>query len=80
MRQVGIKEYAETVRERYFLASKKEKSKILDELTKVTGCLERRPFGYSTGETTPKQAGSVGDLGNMALRRKWCTKDGLGTL
>ena len=37
MTQSSIREYVEAVRERYFLASKKEKSKILDEFTKVTG-------------------------------------------
>jgi hypothetical protein len=37
MTQSSIKEYAEAARERYFLASKKEKGKILDEFTKVTG-------------------------------------------
>ncbi len=37
MTQSGIREYVAAVRERYFLASKKEKGKILDEFTKVTG-------------------------------------------
>jgi hypothetical protein len=37
MTQSSIREYVEAVRERYFLASKKEKGKILDEFTKVTG-------------------------------------------
>ena len=37
MTRGGIREYAEAVRERYLLASKKEKGKILDEFTKVTG-------------------------------------------
>ena len=38
MTRASIREYAEAVRERYFSASKKEKGKILDEFTKVTGC------------------------------------------
>ena len=33
----SAREYAEAVRERYFLAVKKEKGRILDEFTKVTG-------------------------------------------
>ncbi len=39
MRQFGsIREYAEAVRRRYLGVSKKEKGKILDGFTKVTGC------------------------------------------
>lgn len=38
MTRGSIREYVEAVRERYFLASKREKSKILDEFTKVIGC------------------------------------------
>jgi len=34
----SIKEYIEATRGRYLKASKKEKGKILDELTRVTGC------------------------------------------
>ncbi len=41
MIQGSVKEYAKTVRERYFPASKKEKGKILDEFTKVTGCYRK---------------------------------------
>ena len=37
MTRGSIREYTKAVRERYFLASKKEKGKILDEFTKVTG-------------------------------------------
>jgi len=38
MTRSGILEYVEAVRGRYFGASRKEKGKILDEFTKVTGC------------------------------------------
>ena len=38
MTQGSIREYVEAVRRRYFLASRQEKGKILDEFTKVTGC------------------------------------------
>ena len=34
----SIREYVEAVRGRYFLASKKEKGRILDEFTKVIDC------------------------------------------
>ena len=37
MTRTSIREYTEAVRERYLLASKKEKGRILDEFTKVTG-------------------------------------------
>jgi len=38
MTRSSILEYVEAVRGRYFGAVKKEKGKILDEFTKVTGC------------------------------------------
>ena len=38
MTRGSIREYAEAVRGRYLIASRKEKSRILDEFTKVTGC------------------------------------------
>ncbi len=38
MTRASIVEYVEAVQGRYFQASKKEKGKILDEFTKVTGC------------------------------------------
>ena len=38
MTRASIVEYVKAVRGRYFQASKKEKGKILDEFTKVTGC------------------------------------------
>ena len=37
MTRSSIREYTEAVRWRYLQASKKEKSEILDEFTKVTG-------------------------------------------
>jgi len=37
MTRASIREYTEAVRGRYLQASKKEKGKILDEFTKVTG-------------------------------------------
>ena len=37
MTRGSIREYTEAVRERYLHGSKKEKGKILDEFTKVTG-------------------------------------------
>jgi len=37
MTRASIREYSEAVRWRYLQAPKKEKGKILDEFTKVTG-------------------------------------------
>ena len=37
MTRASIREYTEAVRWRYFHTSKKERGKILDEFTKVTG-------------------------------------------
>lgn len=37
MTQSGIREYVEAIRERYLWATKKEKGRILDEATRVTG-------------------------------------------
>jgi hypothetical protein len=37
MTRGGVREYTEAVRRRYLHGSKKEKGKILDEFTKVTG-------------------------------------------
>ena len=38
MTRGSIREYVEAIRERYLVTSKKERGKILDEFTKVTGC------------------------------------------
>ena len=40
----SIPEYAEVIRRRYFLGSKKEKGKILDKFTEVTGRHRRAAF------------------------------------
>ena len=45
MTRASIAEYVEAVRGRYFSASKKEKGKILDEFTKVTGCHRKAAIG-----------------------------------
>jgi hypothetical protein len=37
MTRGGVREYTEAVRRRYLHGSKKEKGRILDEFTKVTG-------------------------------------------
>jgi len=42
MTQGSLREYAEVMRGSYFGASNKEKGKILDEFTRVTGC-HRKP-------------------------------------
>ena len=60
MTQRSIREYAEAVRDRYFLASKKEKGKILDEFTKVTGHHRKaaiRLFRHGNQSRTNKKRG-----------------------
>ncbi len=49
MMRGSIREYTEAVRGRYFLASKKEKGKILDEFNKVTH-LRYRSYLFRIGK------------------------------
>jgi hypothetical protein len=83
MTRTSIVEYVEAVRVRYFGGTKKEKGKILDEFTKVTGChrkaairLIRRDNQPRTGNRRgrPRQYGAavVG-----ALRVTWEATDRL---
>jgi len=83
MTRASIVEYVEAVRVRYFGGTKKEKGKILDEFTKVTGChrkaairLIRRDNQPRTGNRRgrPRQYGAavVG-----ALRVAWEATDRL---
>ncbi len=83
MTKSSIREYVEAVRERYLLASKAEKRKILDEFTKVTGRhrksairLIRRSARAQAGKKTgrPRQyKGAVVE----ALRLTWEATDRL---
>ena len=76
-------EYVEAVRGRYFLGSKKEKGKILDEFTKVTDCHRKAAVrlirrGNQTG--TSKKRGRprrYGPAAAGALRAIWETTDRL---
>ena len=83
MTQSSVREYVEAVRQRYLIAVKKEKGKILDEFTKVTGRHRKAAIRLirhtgSTGEGKkrgrPRQysAAVVG-----ALRVVWETSDRL---
>lgn len=67
MTRGSIEEYAEAIRERYRRASRKEKGRILDEFTQVTGyhrkaavrLLKRgqgRSLGVRRGRATPIRA------------------------
>ena len=84
MTQGSIKEYAEAVRERYFLASKKEKSRILDEFTKVTGYhrkatirLLRRGNQPRTNNRRWESSRQYGAAVSGALRMAWEVTDRL---
>lgn len=83
MTHSSIREYVEAVRQRYFLASKKEKGKILDEFTKVTGRHRKaaiRLIRHSDRARTGKKRGrrrqySAAVVG--ALRLAWEATDRL---
>jgi len=83
MTRGSIREYAEAVRGRYFLVAKKEKGKILDEFTKVTGCHRKaaiRLFRHGNQPKTNKKRGRPRRYGaNVAeaLRVAWEATDRL---
>jgi len=83
MTRASIREYAEAVRRRYFLVSKKEKGKILDEFTKVTGCHRKaaiRLFRRGNQPRTNKKPGRprrYGTAVTAALRVAWEATDRL---
>ena len=83
MTRGSIREYAEAVRGRYFLAAKKERGKILDEFTKVTGCHRKaviRLFRRGNQPRTNKKRGRPRRYGaNVAeaLRVAWEATDRL---
>ncbi len=83
MTRGSIREYAEAVRGRYFLAAKKERGKILDEFTKVTGCHRKaaiRLFSRGNQPRTNKKRGRPRRYGaNVAeaLRVAWEATDRL---
>ena len=49
-----IREYTEAVRGRYFLASKSEKGKILDEFTEVTDCHRKTAIRLFPRQNQPR--------------------------
>jgi hypothetical protein len=83
MTRGSIREYTEAVRGRYFLASKKEKSKILDEFTGVTGCHRKtaiRLFHRRNQPRANKKRGRPRQYGSAiteALRIAWEATDHL---
>ena len=54
MTRGSIREYTEAVRERYLSESKKEKGKILDEFTQVTGCHRKAAIRLFRRRNQPK--------------------------
>ena len=83
MTRGSIREYTEAVRGRYFLAAKRERGKILDEFTKVTGCHRKaaiRLFRRGNQPRTNKKRGRPRRYGaNVAeaLRVAWEATDRL---
>ena len=54
MTRASIVEYVEAVRRRYFGGSKKEKGKILDEFTKITGCHRKAAIRLIRRDSQPR--------------------------
>jgi len=83
MTQSSIREYVEAVRERYLLASRKEKGEILDEFTKVTGRHRKaaiRLIRHSVHTRVGKKRGRPRQYGAAvvrALRVAWEATDRL---
>ncbi len=83
MTRGSIREYTEAVRGRYLLGSKKEKGRILDEFTKVTGCHRKaaiRLFRRDNRLRTNKKCGRPRRYGPAvagALKMAWEATDRL---
>ncbi len=83
MTQGNIREYTEAVRKRYLRGSKKEKGKILDEFTRVTGCHREaaiRLFRHCNQPKVNKRRGRPRQYGVTvagALRVAWEATDRL---
>lgn len=83
MTRRSIIEYAQAIRDRYYRANKKEKSKILDEFTQVTGLHRKATIRLLTRLMQPKASKRRGrplrygaDIQN-ALRAIWEASDRL---
>jgi len=83
MTRGSIREYTEAVRERYLRGSKKEKGKIFDEFTRVTGCHRKaaiRLFRHCNQPKVNKRRGRPRQYGVTvagALRVAWEATDRL---
>ena len=83
MTRGSIKEYVEAIKGRYFRAIKREKSRILDEFTKVTGCHRKTAIRLLRCKKRLRESRRCGRprlYGNevvMALRTAWETTDRL---
>jgi hypothetical protein len=83
MTRGSIKEYVEAIKGRYFRAIKREKSRILDEFTEVTGCHRKaaiRRLRCKKRLSERRRCGRPRLYGNevvMALRTAWEATDRL---
>jgi len=66
MTRGSIREYTEPVQGRYFRASKKERGRILDDFTNVTGYHRKAAIRLLRHGNLPGQIKSVVVLGNIA--------------
>ena len=55
MRRSSVKEYTETVMQHYTGASRREKSQLLDEFTRVTGYHRKSAVRMLSGAVPPAQ-------------------------
>ena len=79
MTRGSIREYTEAVRGRYFLASKKEKGKILDQFTKVTGCHRKGAIRLFRRANQPRANKKRGRPRAVWFCCGGSTEDGLGS-
>ena len=81
MTRGSIREYTEAVRGRYLRVSKKEKSRILDEFTKVVGCHRKAAIRLLHRDGSPRQGRRMGRRPRYghevveALRKVWEASD-----
>ena len=69
MTRGSIREYAKAVRGRYLQASKKEKGRVLDEFTQVTGYHRKAAVRLLRRGKPPRRSSVRDNPGIMVLRR-----------
>lgn len=60
MTRLARQKYAAALRERYGIADKKEKGRILDEFCRLTQCHRKAAIRILNGRSAPRRVGSRG--------------------